>query len=191
MTFAQGRDFTGQRPYDTDTLCRCPRNNLVMSRVRHAARDGVCSIHSLTIPFRPLRGNSIGPHNSVRATRFGSSPTISCHLSECASFLSKETEEEPRDADRRCNRNAPCKPEGISLPCQGGQTQVGCNRRPRAPSGVGVGVDYALCIGLGRPEQFDTDTDRDPERAALPWRQGTAGPWDPGSRRPVTSNSAG
>lgn len=50
--FTQGRNFTGQRPDETDALCRCSSNHVITPSVRHATHDCVCLIHYYSIAFR-------------------------------------------------------------------------------------------------------------------------------------------
>ena len=56
MFFAQGRDLAGQRPDETNAVCRRARNEIVVPTVRHSVCGCVLPVHALKVPFlrRPI-----------------------------------------------------------------------------------------------------------------------------------------
>ena len=64
MLFAQGRDLLGQRPDETEAVCRRAGNEVIVPTVRHSIYDYVLPVHALKIPFLPSDINLIvGPND--------------------------------------------------------------------------------------------------------------------------------
>jgi len=53
VLFAQGRDLSGQRPDETNAVCRRAGNEAVVPTVRHSVYGCVLPVHALKVPFLP------------------------------------------------------------------------------------------------------------------------------------------
>ena len=70
MLFAQGRDFSGQRPDETNAVCQRAGNKVVVPTVRHSVYGCVLPVHALKIPFLPNEINLIvAPNARVQSRR--------------------------------------------------------------------------------------------------------------------------
>ena len=59
MFFAQGRDFPGQRPDETNTVRRRAGNEVVVPLIRHSVYGSVLPVHGLKVSFLPKGINRI------------------------------------------------------------------------------------------------------------------------------------
>ena len=64
MLFAQGRDFSGQKPDEFNAVCRRAGNKVVVPTVRHSVYGCVLPVHDLNVPFLPCNSNRIVTPNA-------------------------------------------------------------------------------------------------------------------------------
>ena len=71
MLFTQGRDLSGQRPDETNAVCRRAGNEVVVPTVRHSVYGGVLPVHALKVAFLPSDINLIvAPNEPVEKVTF-------------------------------------------------------------------------------------------------------------------------
>src|SRR4030042_1146989 len=64
VLFAQGRDLSGQRPDETNAVCRRAGNEVVVPTVRHSVYGCMLPVHALKVPFLPSDINLIVAPNA-------------------------------------------------------------------------------------------------------------------------------